>query len=307
MDSLLPMLAVRGAPFDSAEHLFEVKWNGVRTLAAAGATGRWRLWGREQADYTARYPELEVLRRLPPETVVDGEVVLLPQGLPDLDALLARHQLTNPEKIRRLSQSQPVTYVVFDVLHAHGRSLLGQPLQARREVLQRLMDDLAEPRVVFAQGIVGPGRTFFEAAVRQGQEGIMAKHRASPYRPGRRCAAWRKIKPTRTLPCVIVGFEPGPAGFAGLVVAAPWQGRLQRVACLRAGFTSAGRTELQRLLAPRVRARPVLPCGRGVVAVVPDLYCQVRFLEWTAAGRLRGASFQRLLDPSRCPSVLVRT
>lgn len=135
----------------------------------------------------------------------------------------------------------------------------------------------------------------------------MAKHLASPYRPGRRCAAWRKIKPARTLPCVIVGFEPGREGFRGLAVAAPWQGRLQRVACLRVGFTSAGRTELQCLLTARVQARPVIPCGRGVVAVVPDLYCQVRFLEWTAAGHLRGASFQRLLDPSCCPSVLART
>ena len=26
----LPMLAVRGEPFDSAEYLFEVKWNGIR-------------------------------------------------------------------------------------------------------------------------------------------------------------------------------------------------------------------------------------------------------------------------------------
>ena len=29
-----PMLAVRGEPFDSAEYLFEVKWNGIRALAA---------------------------------------------------------------------------------------------------------------------------------------------------------------------------------------------------------------------------------------------------------------------------------
>ena len=30
----LPMLAARGAPFDSAEYLFEVKWNGIRALAS---------------------------------------------------------------------------------------------------------------------------------------------------------------------------------------------------------------------------------------------------------------------------------
>jgi hypothetical protein len=32
---LLPMLAVPSAPFDSAEYLFEVKWDGVRAVAAS--------------------------------------------------------------------------------------------------------------------------------------------------------------------------------------------------------------------------------------------------------------------------------
>jgi len=43
--------------------------------------------------------------------------------------------------------------------------------------------------------VVGPGKAFFAALVAQGQEGMMAKHLASRYRPGRRSAAWRKIKP----------------------------------------------------------------------------------------------------------------
>jgi bifunctional non-homologous end joining protein LigD len=68
------MLAVPAAPFDSAEFSFEVKWDGIRALAAVEMTG-WRLWGRERAEYTDRYPELEILRHLPAETLVDGELV----------------------------------------------------------------------------------------------------------------------------------------------------------------------------------------------------------------------------------------
>src|SRR5262249_34870342 len=45
----------------------ELKWDGIRVLAAVDKGG-WRLWGRERADYTARYPELDVLRRLPAGT-----------------------------------------------------------------------------------------------------------------------------------------------------------------------------------------------------------------------------------------------
>ena len=42
---LEPMLAVSAAPFDGSEYSFEIKWDGIRALAAVEATG-WRLWGR---------------------------------------------------------------------------------------------------------------------------------------------------------------------------------------------------------------------------------------------------------------------
>jgi len=75
--------------------------------------------------------------------------------------------------------------------------LLGDPLQRRREALQELLQRLQERYVVFSAGVVGAGRAFFEAVVAQGQEGMMAKHRASRYRSGRRSASWRKVKPAR--------------------------------------------------------------------------------------------------------------
>src|SRR5262249_35098074 len=41
---IMPMLAVPAEPFDSPEYCFEVKYDGVRALAAVENTG-WRLWG----------------------------------------------------------------------------------------------------------------------------------------------------------------------------------------------------------------------------------------------------------------------
>jgi ATP-dependent DNA ligase len=188
------MLAVPAEPFDSPEYLFEVKWDGVRALAACEATG-WRMWGREATDYSGRYPELDRLRRLPAGTLLDGEVILCQHGRPQLRSLLSRHQLIRPAQIEAASRVHPVSYVVFDILAHRGRMLLAHPLQARREMLQELLDRLQEPRLVFSAGVVGAGRRFFVEAVRQGQEGVMAKHLASRYRPGRRSAAWKKIKP----------------------------------------------------------------------------------------------------------------
>src|SRR5262249_32074018 len=84
LPQVLPMLAVPAAPFDSLEYNFEVKCDGIRALAAVETAG-WRLWGRELADYTGRYPELDILRRLPSGTLVDGELVAFDaDGRPDL-------------------------------------------------------------------------------------------------------------------------------------------------------------------------------------------------------------------------------
>ena len=293
-ERMLPMLAVRGEPFNSPEYLFEVKWNGIRALAARH-TGGWDLWGRESADYRSRYPEMQVLAKLPPGTVLDGELVLLHEGIPDLDAILARHQLSSPAKIQHMSRQRPVIYVAFDLLARQGRSLVGQPLQERRALLEDLLLRWQGPRVQFSGGIVGPGRLFFEEAVRQGQEGVMAKHLASRYLPGKRSSCWLKVKPTRRLPCVVIGWEPGAYGLRGLFVAAPWAGRLRYVANVRTGFTDHDRRLLADVLGRRRRNRPVVCCRHPGLWIEPDLVCEVTYLEWTKAGRLRGASFRRWL------------
>ena len=137
------MLAARGAPFDSAEYLFEVKWNGIRALASRSPGSQpdgWDLWGRDLADYRCRYPEMPVLAALPPGTILDGELVLLSQGVPDLDAILTRHQLSHPAKIQHCSLRQPVTYVVFDLLAHQGRSMVGQRRVSERAESLRVKD-----------------------------------------------------------------------------------------------------------------------------------------------------------------------
>jgi ATP-dependent DNA ligase len=195
LPQLLPMLAVPAAPFDSPEYSYEIKWNGIRALAAVETAG-WRLWGRERGDYTARYPELDVLRHLPAGTLLDGELVAFDaEGRPDLPRLLRRHGLTDPWRIRQAQHWCSVRYVLFDLLYHAGRCLLREPLARRREVLAEVCRRLGAVDVRFSEGVVGQGRALYAAAVAQGHEGVVAKHLASSYRPGRRAAAWRKVKP----------------------------------------------------------------------------------------------------------------
>jgi bifunctional non-homologous end joining protein LigD len=195
LPTVLPMLATPARPFDAPEYSFEVKWDGVRALAAVETTS-FRLWGRGAADYTARYPELAVLRRWPPGTLVDGECVAFDAtGVPDLALLLRRHGLTNPGKIGQAWRWCALRYVLFDLLYYGGCCLMREPLSVRRAALAEACATLDAPDVLFSSAVVGAGKAFFAAAVAQGHEGVLAKHLASAYRPGQRSATWRKIKP----------------------------------------------------------------------------------------------------------------
>ena len=187
-----PMLAKSGDPFDSPEHLFEVKWDGTRVLAFVESRG-YRLVNRHRADVTERYPELGFLNDLPTGIVLDGEVVVLRQGKPDFSLLLSRNQARASLKIQSLARTIPATYIVFDLIYHRFESLLALPLWARRQRLERVVRACANSRLVFSEGIVGSGRAFFEAVCRQGLEGVVAKRLDGRYRPGRR--AWIKIKP----------------------------------------------------------------------------------------------------------------
>ena len=152
---------------------------------------------RTETDYKIRYPELQILQDLPEGTLLDGELVMLGQGPPGLPGILRRHGLTKPTGIQQRSQLCPVTYIVFDLLYFKHRSLCGRPLLECRQTLSVVLAEHAHPRLAFSQAIAGSGKDLFVAAVAQGHEGIMAKHRDSRYLPGQRSAAWRKIKPRR--------------------------------------------------------------------------------------------------------------
>jgi DNA ligase D-like protein (predicted ligase) len=295
IEHVSPMLAAQAEPFDSDDHLFEVKWNGVRALAAMEA-GQWRVWGRELADYTPRYPELELLRGLPDGVVLDGELVVLHDGRADFDELMRRHQLVSPRKVLEASRFLPASYIVFDLLYAGGRPLLGRPLAERRRQLEELAARQNDPRLIFSTGIVGGGKQFFQQVVAQGHEGVMAKHLRSRYLPGQRGQAWRKIKPFQSIPCVVLGYTPSQSGIRSLLVGAVWRQKLEYVAELTSGFTQDAKRQLAARLASLACSQPAVACSKRARWVKPQLYCEVRFLERTARGRLRGAHYRRMIE-----------
>jgi ATP-dependent DNA ligase len=134
--------------------------------------------------------------------LVDGELVTFDaDDRPNLPRLLRRHGLTSGWKIGLARRTCPVQYVLFDLLYYRGRSLLEEPLARRREVLAEACRRLDAGEVLFSEALMGQGKAVYATALARGHEGVVAKHVASTYRPGRRSVAWRKIKPRERRSC----------------------------------------------------------------------------------------------------------
>jgi DNA ligase 1 len=157
-----------------------------------------RVYSRSLRDITAEVPVVvERARALPAARVIlDGEVLgVADDGRP----------IPFQDTMSGLAGGAPF---YFDCLLRDGEDLLDQPLRVRRAALEAsvpegeridhwVVDDPAE------------GERAYAGVLDRGHEGVVVKDLDSPYEAGRRGAAWRKVKPVRTLDLVVLAAEWG--------------------------------------------------------------------------------------------------
>ncbi|MCL6635800.1 MAG: ATP-dependent DNA ligase, partial [Peptococcaceae bacterium] len=200
-----PMLAVSAEPFDSAEHLFEVKWDGYRGLAYLN--GGTVLRSRNLLDLTGMFPELAGLhgkvKELP--AILDGEIVALENGRPSFAALQSRGRTGGLKGAACAPAGGPAVFIAFDILYSGGRSVMKMPLAERK----RLLEETVEPgeEVILSRYVLRNGRAFYDLCVERGLEGVVAKRLDSIYLPGRRSSHWLKFRHTREADLVICGYQ----------------------------------------------------------------------------------------------------
>jgi bifunctional non-homologous end joining protein LigD len=305
-DNIAPMLATSGGLPAGDGWAFEVKWDGVRAIGYAEG-GRLRLASRRANNITARYPELRELGRVlgSREAVLDGEVVSFDDsGRPSFQRLQRRMHLTSESQVRRLSASDPVVYIIFDLLFLDGRSLCGETYEERRARLSEL--DLNGPAWQTPAHHVGDGAALLAASRAQGLEGIVAKRLESTYIPGRRTHSWVKVKNVRRADVVVGGWVEGEGGRSGRLgaLAVGWyddDGDLYYGGRVGSGFTEAELARVSRLLQPLARETSPFTAGetkppKEVHFVDPELVAAVDYGDITDAGTLRHPRYKGLRD-----------
>jgi bifunctional non-homologous end joining protein LigD len=293
-----PMLAtLTGAAFDDPDWIFEVKWDGFRVETVVDGDSV-RLWTRGEQN-AARYfgPFLEPPTWIAAKTaVVDGEVIALDdQGEPDFALLQARIKGRGAAP----TVPTPFVYEVFDLLHLDGRSLLDEPLTARRRLLASVLR--ADPRVRLSESVEGAGIAFFEIAKARRLEGMMAKDGRSPYVPGKRSDRWLKVKVRPEQELVVGGWVAGTGKaieLGALLVGVYEDGALRYAGKIGAGFTDANRAELLAAVAPLAADDPPFTpppprlASRNAHWLRPELVVRAEFAGWTGDGLVRQASYK---------------
>jgi DNA ligase 1 len=236
----------------------EDKYDGMRAQIHCGdpaQPGRVRIFSRTRDDVTASFPELaEWFAAIDQPAILDGEILAWDfeeeRALPftALQPRLGRKRVT-----AAMRSTAPVIYLAFDLLLNETGLLLDLPLRERRAALETwankagqfsqsahvIRENASEQRSLFVTDIVSPQEkaprrlrlapiapmispeqvdAAFDAAQQRGNEGLMLKSLASTYQPGRRGAAWVKLKrELATLDVVVTAVEYGHGKRAGVL------------------------------------------------------------------------------------------
>lgn len=297
---LRPMLAyLVTEPFDRPGWLFEIKWDGYRTIAEV-QNKTVRLYSRNRKLLNEQFPPVAAsLSELPYDAVFDGEVVVIDEtGRADFQLL---------QNYGRTREGHLVFYV-FDLLYFNGYDLKDLPLKRRKEILRQVLPDI--PYIRISDHVEEQGLPLFKAVAEQGVEGIVAKSGSSTYQPGIRSRNWIKVKASNQQEAVICGFtEPkgGRKGFGALVLGVYEDGDLNYIGHTGTGFSEASILDILSKLEPIEIAKSPFKeppkTNMPVRWVEPKLVCEIRFTEWTQTGQMRHPVFLGLREDLQAENV----
>lgn len=161
-------VALRAEPFDGLDWMFEPKYDGLRGLVYASATGceirsPWNDHFEGYAELCQRVAGVLGGR----EAILDGEIVSLdPKGKPNLRELIKGRGY--------------LAFAAFDLLWLDGRDLRPLPLAERKRRLAELLPSDTGPLYkVFT--LEEHGRALYQATRRMDLEGVVAKRKSDPY------------------------------------------------------------------------------------------------------------------------------
>jgi len=233
----------------------EWKWDGIRAQLIV-RDGSLHIWSRGEELMTDRFPELARLAAdLPDGTVLDGELVAW-DGAAPLPFAVLQKRITRKTVPKKLLAEAPVILLAYDLLEHAGRDLRQTQLQARRALMDGIIDSCPPNGSLRASPLIAtPDWDTLAQHRAQARamkaEGLMLKRLSSPYHVGRKRGDWWKWKlDPLTVDAVMIYAQAGHGRRANLFTDftfAVWQGNdLVPFTKAYSGLTDAEFTEITR-------------------------------------------------------------
>ena len=256
---------------------YEPKWDGFRCLVFRDGD-EVTLQSKAGRPLGRYFPEVEArVAGLAEENfVVDGELIIPVDGALSFEALQLRLHPAE-SRVRKLAAATPAQLILFDCLALSGASLIEAPLAERREALESFHARTGgEDLLLSPYSCDRSAASSWLARAGGALDGVIAKRRDAPYRPGER--AMLKIKQMRTADCVVGGFRyAASGGLVGSLLLGLYDddGKLDHV-----GFTSSIPAAEKENLTKRLEALVAPPGFSGNAPGGPSRWSNERSGEW---------------------------
>ena len=273
--SASPMLiAQQMEAFDDPGWIYELKMDGFRCLAYIdGNTVDFR--NKRNMQMLPKFPELaEIYNHVNERCILDGEIVVLADGMPDFYRLQKRTMLTDRFKMRMEAERFPASFVAFDCIYQGNRELVFQSLMERKQKLSGIV--MENDRIAISRYIEKEGTALYQAAEAKELEGVVAKRKESLYFMGKKTKDWIKFKRVADEEFIVTGYIPKGGRTFSLVLAKYRLGSLVYKGHVTSGVTRDTVAELEETGKNPFR---MLPTGNeSAVWVEPSRVCVVEYM-----------------------------
>jgi len=276
------LLAETNKPFDDKDYIFEIKFDGIRAIIFVSPT-HFEIRNRHNKIITEKYPELESIKNLvKKETILDGEIVMMENGIPSFSSLQTRAHLKNRIKIKNASIKNPVVFVCFDILY-YEKDLIDLTLIKRKKVLNQIEENDV---LVKTKPVDTCGTNLYQSTKKLKLEGIVAKNKKSTYDVNTRTNSWIKIKHLKVEEFIVGGYRENIENSISLMLGEYRNNKLYYVGSV---VLNKKREFYKKIIKQRIKNKsPFIDYeSNSVKYIEPTLKCNIEYLERTNNNHLR--------------------